>query len=64
VRAPGQELFSAPAAAYLLNLIEGTQFWVDNMAIRSDPASMERIRNMLADARSRMLERIWRHGRP
>jgi hypothetical protein len=60
----GQELFSHPAAAYLLTLIEGAQTWVEDMATRPDPASFERIRRGLAQAHSVLDERMRRHRHP
>lgn len=34
LKAPGQEFFSADAAAYLLTLIEGARTWVETIATR------------------------------
>jgi hypothetical protein len=62
LRAPGQELFSAPAAAYLLTLIEGTRSWVENLATRPDAAGLERIRAMLNEAHARLHKRIQEHS--
>jgi hypothetical protein len=57
---PGQEVFSAPAAAYLLSLIEGTQLWVEDMATRPDPQRLERIRAVLNQAHERLHRRLKR----
>ena len=62
VRIPGQEVFSAPAAAYLLTLIEGTQGWVEKMATRPDAERMERIRAVLGEAHQRLHARIQAHS--
>ena len=62
VRVPGQELFSAPAVAYMLTLIEGTQTWVENLATRPDPERFERVRKTLADARESLHQRLHEHG--
>jgi hypothetical protein len=62
LRVPGQEVFSAPAAAYLLTLIEGTQGWVDNLATRPDSARMDRIRTVLKEAHALLHKRIQKHS--
>jgi hypothetical protein len=62
VRVPGQEQFSAPAAAYLLTLIEGTQGWCENLATRPDAAAMERIRSIMNEAHARLHQRIQAHS--
>jgi hypothetical protein len=62
VRVPGKELFSAPAAAYFLALIEGTQGWVDNLATRPDGERYERIRKMLGDARAQWHKKMHQAG--
>ena len=41
---PGKELFSAPIAAYMLTLIDGTDKWVETIATRADPERYGRIR--------------------
>ena len=62
LRVIGQELFSAPAAAYILTLIEGTQTWFENLATRPDPERFERIRKTLAEAREVLHRRMHQHG--
>jgi len=62
VKAPGQELFSADAAAYLLTLIEGARTWVETIATRPDPERYARIQKMLADAHDRLHQRLHAHG--
>ncbi len=59
---PGQELFSAPAAAYMLTLIEGTQTWLENLATQPDPERFERVRKTLAEAREVLHRRMHRHA--
>lgn len=61
-RVPGEELFSAPAAAYLLTLIEGAETWVENLATRPDPQRFERVRKIFADARTHLHRRLHEHG--
>jgi hypothetical protein len=55
---PGQELFSAPAAAYFLKLIEGTQTYVERLAIRPDAQRLERILTVLKQAHARLHARL------
>ena len=59
---PGRELFSAPAAAYLLTLLDGTESWVKNLATRPDPESFARVLKTLTDARARLHQRMHEHG--
>jgi hypothetical protein len=59
--APGQELFSAPAAAYLMTIIEGTQAWIENMATRPDPERMAKMRAVLNEAHARLHRRMQAH---
>jgi hypothetical protein len=59
--APGQELFSAPAAAYLLTIIEGTRAWIENLATRPDAAKLERMRAVLNEAHDRLHRRMQAH---
>jgi len=58
----GQELFSAPAAAYMLTLIEGAQTWVENLATRPDKERFARVMQTLADAREAVHRRMHQHG--
>jgi hypothetical protein len=62
VRVPGQEVFSEPAVAYMLTLIEGAETWVNNLATRPDPESLTRVRKTLTDARERLHQRLHAHG--
>lgn len=59
---PGQELFSPPAAAYFLTLIDGAQTWVENLAIRPDPQRFEKIRRLFVDARAELHRRMHQQG--
>jgi len=61
---PGQEVFSAPAAAFLMTLIEGSETWVNNLATPSDPERMERIRQTYREARQRLHRKMHEHGVP
>lgn len=58
---PGEEAFSAPAAAYFLRLIEGTQIYVENQATRPDRERLARIRQTLQEAHDRLHARMARH---
>jgi hypothetical protein len=62
VTVPGQELFSAPVASYMLRLIGGADSWVRELATRPDPQTLERIFRILRDARLRVEERLRKHG--
>jgi hypothetical protein len=62
VKVAGQELFSAPAAAYMLTLIEGAETWVENLAIRPDPERLARVRKVFRDAREQLHRRLHEHG--
>ncbi len=59
---PGEEAFSAPAAAYFLRLIEGTQLYVENLATRPGQAQFERIRQVLREAQAHLHARQIKHG--
>ena len=59
---PGQEVFSAPAAAFLMTLIEGAETWVNNLATPSDPENMARIRQTYREARQRLHHKMHAHG--
>lgn len=61
VRVPGQEVFSLPAAVYMLTLIEGTQSWVENIATKPDTVRLERIRAILREAHQRLHRRMQAH---
>jgi hypothetical protein len=62
LRAAGQELFSASAAAYMLTLIDGAQEWVETLATRPDQLRWARIRAVLDDARRQLQRRMHEHG--
>ena len=62
VAVPGTDLFSAPAAAYMLTLIEGTETWVRNLAVRPDQERLARVLDVFTQARARLHERMHRHG--
>ena len=59
---PGQELFSPPAAAYFLTLIDGAQTWVENLAIRPDAERFEKILRLFGDARAELHRRMHQQG--
>lgn len=59
---PGQELFSAPVATYLLTLIDGSQTFVETLATRPGPEQFERIRNVFKEARARLQTRLKQHS--
>jgi hypothetical protein len=61
-RVPEQELFSPPAASYMLALIEGSLTWVENVATRPDSERYERMRKIFLDARERLHRRLHEHG--
>jgi hypothetical protein len=63
VVAPGQELFSAPTAAYMLTLIDGAESWVKKLAVRPDPERYSRVLKVFTDARERLHRRLDEHGR-
>lgn len=62
VTAPGQDLFSAPAASYFLTLIDGAETWVRNLATRPDPERMARALQIFTDARQHLHHRLHEHG--
>jgi hypothetical protein len=61
VVAPGQELFSAPAATYFLTLIDGAETWVKNLATRPDPERLTHVLQFLAEARGHLHRRLHQH---
>jgi hypothetical protein len=61
---PGQELFSAPAASYFLNLIDGAQAWAETLATRPDAARFEKVIRLFRDARVELHRRLHQHGIP
>ena len=62
VRVPGQELFSASAAAYMLTLIDGAQIWAATLATRPDTERLTRVLRVFADARDHLHRRLHEHG--
>ena len=62
VRVPGQELFSASAAAYMLTLIDGAQTWAATLATRPDTERLTRVLRVFADARDQLHRRLHEHG--
>jgi hypothetical protein len=62
VRVPEQELFSAPAVAYMLTLIEGAETWAENLATRPDAERMARLRKVFRDAREHLHRRLHEHA--
>jgi hypothetical protein len=62
VSAPGQELFSAAAASYMLTLVEGSRTWLDTLATRPDPERFARAHQVLEEAKKHLHDRLHRHG--
>jgi hypothetical protein len=62
VTAPGQDLFSAPAANYFLTLIDGAETWVRTLATRPDSERMARSLQVFVDARQHLHRRLHEHG--
>ncbi|PYV24915.1 MAG: hypothetical protein DMG27_11670 [Acidobacteria bacterium] len=61
---PRQELFSPATAAYMLALIDGSQVFVENLAIRPDPERLAATRKVLDDARAVLHRRLHEHNVP
>jgi hypothetical protein len=59
---PTRELFSAPAVAYMLTLVDGAETWARTLATRPDPARMEQVLAHLRTARERLHQRLHAHG--
>lgn len=59
---PGQELFSPRTAAYMLALIDGSQAFVEELAIRPDPERLARVLQVFEDARARLHRQLHEHG--
>src|SRR5262249_10776656 len=59
---PGSDLFSAPAAAYMLTLIEGATTWIDTLATPPDPERLAKVRAVFREARERTHRRMHEHG--
>ena len=64
VTVPGKELFSAPVANYMLNIIEGGESWVKNLATRPDQERFARALKVYSEAREHLHRRIHQHGIP
>jgi hypothetical protein len=58
----GKELFSAPVVFYMLTLIDGSQVWAENLAIRPDAERFTTILKVFEDARSQLHWRLHEHG--
>lgn len=58
----GQELFSAPVAAYMLTLIDGAETWVRNLATRPDENRFIRVLDNFRAAREHVHQRMHKHG--
>ncbi|MCX6622312.1 MAG: hypothetical protein NTY38_14835, partial [Acidobacteria bacterium] len=61
---PGEDLFSAPAAAYLLTLMEGSEAWARELATRPDDDRLAKVLRVFEMARAKLHERMHRHGIP
>jgi hypothetical protein len=57
-----RELFSAPSAAYLLTLIDGSEAWVTQLATRPGQEELARVLQVFRDARERLHRRLHAHG--
>jgi hypothetical protein len=57
-----RELFSAPAAAYLLTLIDGSEAWATQLATRPGSEEFARVLQVFRDARERLHRRLHAHG--
>jgi hypothetical protein len=62
LKAPGQELFSAPTAAYMLTLIEGARTWTENLATRPDGERLAQALSVLERARDELHRRMHAHS--
>ena len=59
---PGRELFSPEVAAYMLTLIEGAEYWAQNLAVRPDAQRFARALKVFRDAREEVHRRLHQHG--
>ena len=59
---PGEDLFSGPAAAYMLTLIDGAELWARNVATRTSPDRLDRVLHVFTSARERLHQRLHEHG--
>ena len=62
VAVQGQELFSPPAAAYFMKLIDFAETYVKTLAIRPDAAKYEKILGLYTQAREELHRRMHQHG--
>ena len=58
VRIPGEELFSALVATYLLALVDGAETWLDKLAIRPDHERVEGVRKVFREAQEHLRQRL------
>jgi hypothetical protein len=64
VRVPGKDLFSAEAATYFLNLIEGAELYAQKLATRPDQDTFAKTLKFYAAAREALHRRMHQHGIP
>ena len=62
VRVAGQELFSAPAAAYFMKLIDFAETYVKTLAIRPEASQYAKILELYSQAREALHRRMHQHG--
>ena len=58
----GEDVFSAPAITYMLNLVNGAQAYVEQLATRPDEKRLAAILEVFADARAHIHQRMHQHG--
>jgi hypothetical protein len=59
---PGEDLFSAPAAMYMLTLVDGAEMCARNLATRTSPDRLARVLHVFTSARERLHQRLHQHG--
>jgi hypothetical protein len=62
VTVPGRELFSPPAAAYFMKLIDFAETYVKTLAIRPDTEQYSKILALYSQAREELHRRMHQHG--
>jgi hypothetical protein len=62
VKVMGQELFSPPAAAYFMKLIDFAETYVKTLAIRPDAGQYAKILELYSQAREELHRRMHQHG--
>jgi hypothetical protein len=62
IKVPGQELFSAPAAAYFMKLIDFAETYVKTLAIRPKEDQYVKILALYSRARNELHRRMHQHG--